>query len=282
MKIIEDQVFPNERDLYGEKQLYLKRCVFAGPEDGESALKEASGIKLEDCLLDLRYPLWHDHGVELERVRMSETCRAPLWYSDGITIDRSQLFGVKALRECERVKIENSKIVSPEFGWRSRGVLMKDTHIEGEYLFLNASDVCLKNVDFKGKYSFQYVENLIVEDSVLDTKDAFWHAKNVCVKNSVIDGEYLAWYSENLTLIDCKIRGTQPLCYCKGLKLENCEFTDADLSFEYSEVEADLRGRILSVKNPRSGRICADKIDEILLTADSKYPCECEIVERAK
>ena len=37
-----------------------------------------------------------------------------------------------------------------------------------------------------------------------------------------------------------------------------------DLAFEYSDVEADIRGHILSVKNPRSGIITADSVGEII------------------
>ena len=138
----------------------------------------------------------------------------------------------------------------------------------------------MSEVNFKGKYSFQYVENATIENSVLDTKDAFWHCKNITVKNCVVKGEYLGWYSENLTFIDCKIIGTQPLCYCKNLTLIRCEMENTDLSFEYSEVNADIKGRILSVKNPKSGRITADAVSEIILTDDSKVHCECEIKQR--
>ena len=66
MRTITNKNFPNERDLYGENGLYLKDCTFDGVEDGESALKEASNIKLESCYMNLRYPLWHDDNVEFE------------------------------------------------------------------------------------------------------------------------------------------------------------------------------------------------------------------------
>jgi hypothetical protein len=134
-------------------------------------------------------------------------------------------------------------------------------------------------VDFQGKYSFQYVDNLVINDSVLDTKDAFWHSKNVTVRDCVVKGEYLGWFSEDLTLINCKIIGTQPLCYCKNLKLVNCEMEDCDLSFEYSDVEADVKGHIDSVKNPVSGVIKADSIGEII-NEDSVMDCNAAIVTR--
>lgn len=281
MKTIEGEKFPYERDLYGATDIYLKSCAFDGEEDGESALKEASRIKLEDCYMNLRYPLWHDEDVELTNVMMTEKCRAALWYTEGLTIRSSNLFGIKALRECRRIKIYDTKIISPEFGWKSHDIEVRESEIESEYLFLMASEIRLDGVKFHGKYSFQYVENVTIENSVLDTKDAFWHAKGVTVKNSVVKGEYLAWYSENLTLIGCKIIGTQPLCYCKGLKLIDCEMEGTDLSFEYSDVQATVRGNILSVKNPRSGKIVCDRIIELIDTEDSKYECGCEIYERS-
>ena len=280
MDFIENKNFPCERALYAVNGVTLKNCSFDGEEDGESALKEAKNIRLYGCYMNLRYPLWHDDGVEIENTVMTDKCRAALWYSNGVMVGNSSLGGIKALRECQDVNIENSKIVSAEFGWRCRGVALKNSAAESEYFFFETRDLTLSEVKFKGKYSFQYTENVVAENCVLDTKDAFWHAKNVTVKNSVVKGEYLAWYSEDLTFINCKISGTQPLCYCKNLKLIDCEMTDTDLSFEYSDVNADIKGEIVSVKYPRSGRIVADGYGEIILTDDSVYACDCKIETR--
>ena len=130
---------------------------------------------------------------------------------------------------------------------------------------------------FTGKYSFQYVNGLEIRDSVLDTKDAFWHCNNVIVENTVLKGEYIGWYSKNLTLKNCKIIGTQPFCYAENLTLINCTMEQTDLAFEYSSVMAEVNGEILSVKNPKSGKIIADKIGEIILE-DSVYENNCEII----
>lgn len=123
------------------------------------------------------------------------------------------------------------------------------------------------------------MENLTIDNSNLDTKDAFWHSKNVVVKNSLVKGEYLGWFSDGLTLINCKIIGTQPLCYCKNLKLINCTMEETDLSFEYSDVDANIKGNIMSIKNPKSGRIVADSIGEII-KEDSIMEDVCDIVIR--
>ena len=80
-------------------------------------------------------------------------------------------------------------------------------------------------------------------------------------------------------MINCRIISTQPLCYCKDLKLINCTMEGCDLAFEYSDVDAELTGHIDSIKNPRSGRIVADSIGEIVREG-AVIPCNSEIIVR--
>lgn len=277
MDLIENKNYDEERALYNIKDTEVKNCVFAGEQDGESVLKETRNIVVDNCSFSLRYPMWHVRKYELINSKLDEKTRAPIWYSrDGI-IKNTVIIGVKALRECKNTVIDNCKIQSTEFGWKSKNTDIKDSELESEYVFFNAKDVKLDNVKFNGKYSFQYVDNLEIVNSVLNTKDAFWHSKNVTVKNSVINGEYLAWFSDGLTLINCKIEGTQPLCYCKNLKLINCEMKNCDLAFEYSEVNADIVGNIISIKNPKSGKIKVDSVDEII-NEDSVMPVKGKVI----
>ena len=274
--IITGKQFDEERALYHLQNTTVENCVFDGPADGESALKEARKIRMNNCRFSLRYPLWHVNGFVLSGCSMDEKARAALWYTDHGTIENSVLGGIKALRECRDVTIRGSRIVSPEFGWKCRDIRLENCDLTAEYVFLDSRDVELSDVRMKGKYSFQYMENLVIENSYLDTKDAFWHSKNVTVRNSTVKGEYLAWFSEGLTLIDCHIIGTQPLCYCKDLKLINCTMEGTDLAFEYSDVEADIKGGILSVKNPKSGHITADAVGEVIF-GDAVMECTGEV-----
>ena len=195
---------------------------------------------------------------------MTDTCRAPMWYCKDVNVTDTEISGVKAVRECEGITLRNSRIVSEEFGWKSRGIAAYDCYIEGEYMFLDCTDLMLENVKIKGKYSFQYVKNAVIRNCVLDTKDAFWHGENITVYDSVVSGEYLGWYSKNLKLVRCSILGTQPLCYADGLVLEDCTMTDCDLSFERSNVIATVIGHIDSVKNPGGGSITASHVGEVI------------------
>ena len=264
MKVIEGQCFDEERAFYGASGLTVKNCRFEGPADGESAFKECKNIEANECRFDLRYPFWHDDGVRILRSEMTENCRAALWYSRNVTLEDTEMYGIKALRECARVRVLGCDVRSSEFGWSVQGLSMENTRAQGEYFLLRAAHVHLKNVTFTGKYSFQYVRGAEIEGSLLDTKDAFWHAENVTVRDTVLRGEYLGWYSKNLTLIRCKIIGTQPLCYCRGLRLIDCEMEHTDLAFEKSDVKATVLGQLDSIKNPKRGKITVSSVGEII------------------
>lgn len=278
-KIIEHQNFDEERALYNIKHADIVGCSFDGPQDGESALKETEDINIKEGFFSLRYPLWHVKGFTFENCEMTEGTRAPFWYCNNGKISGTSIHGTKAIRECKDISVENSVIVSDEFGWKSDGINLSDLAIESQYLFLDSKNILIKNIQMKGKYSFQYTENVTIMDSALVTKDAFWHSKNVTVKNCIVKGEYLGWFSEGLTLIDCKIIGTQPLCYCKDLKIENCVMENCDLSFEYSDVEATIYGHVDSIKNPKSGTITLDSVGKVV-RGETAMKCTGEVIIR--
>jgi len=271
--------FDEERSLYHLTGADVVDCVFAGPADGESVLKEARDVRLENCTFSLRYPLWHVEKFHLHDSKMDDATRAPIWYSrDGIITD-SDIHGIKAIRECENIRISDCTITSEEFGWKSAGITVTDSTLNAQYLFFDSRDVVLDKVQMSGKYSFQYMEDLTIRNSILDTKDAFWHSKNVTVENCLVKGEYLGWFSQGLTLINCKIVGTQPLCYCKDLVLRDCVMENADLAFEYSDVSATINGHVDSIKNPRSGEIVVDSVGEVIL-GDAVMECTGKVTIR--
>lgn len=278
-KKITNQTFPNERDLYNESDLLLEKCLFKGEEDGESALKESQNIKVVDSTFALRYPLWHVNKCVLDNVVMEVTCRAPMWYSNYVDITDSFLHGPKLIRECYDININNSDIESNEFAWKSKKITLNKCKFKSEYAFLDSSDVTINDSSLEGKYFFQYVNGGTIKNSNIVTKDAFWHAENMYIYDSYIKSEYLGWYSKNLHFINCTIEGMQPLCYATGLVLENCKMVNCNLSFEYSDVKAKINGNIDSIKNPLSGEIICDKVNEIILN-NSKYPNKCVIKEK--
>lgn len=264
MKHIKNETKDIERAYFGSKNTRFDNVTIAGELDGESAFKECKNIEINKSKLQLRYPCWHDTKLSVRHTSILETARAPFWYDKKLFLENVNCHAPKAIRECSDVTILNSGLVSQEFGWKCRNMVMKNSFLEGEYAFFDSKNVKITNLSFKGKYSFQYMKNLNISGSVLNTKDAFWHSENCIIKNCEINGEYIGWYAKNLTFINCKIRGTQPFCYAKKLKFIDCEFFDCDLAFEYSEVTGNIKGQIISIKNPRKGKLVLDSLPELI------------------
>ena len=276
-EIIENKTFEEERSLYGVSGLEVRNCHFGGPVDGESALKESNQFSVVDSSFSMRYVLWHSNDFVLERIAMDEATRAAIWYSnDGKIID-SSLHGIKVLRECSDFELTRCDIASDEFAWKCDDLRLKDCTLSSVYPFFMCADLEIENTKINAKYSFQYLKGGMIKSCQLTTKDAFWHAEDVTIRDSVVDSEYIGWYSKNLTFVNCRITGTQPFCYCKNVTLIDCTMENCDLAFEYSSVNAKLKGRIESIKNPLSGKIEVDEVGEIVRTGSVKK-CHADIL----
>lgn len=100
--------------------------------------------------------------------------------------------------------------------------------------------------------------------------------------NQEFGGERPLYRAKDLYLENVKIHaGESALKETARISAYHCTFgADADLAFEYSTVNATVKGSITSVKNPRSGRIVADGYGQIILDANIKAPGDCQILTR--
>ena len=278
MEYIKDQYFEGERPLYARREGLKLENVSIGP--GESSLKEGANIEAENCEFNGKYPFWECDGFTIRHCIFREGARAALWYTRHCKMFNTLVEAPKMFRRITDTYLENVQLTNAqETFWDCDGVKLRSVEAKkADYIFMHTDNIDVENLNLQGNYSFQYSKNVVIRNSNLDTKDAFWESENVTVYDSRIQGEFLGWYAKNLRLVNCHIGGTQPLCYCENLILENCTSEpDADLAFEYSSVQATVKGNIVSVKNPRSGRIQADSIGEIILDQNIKAPGDCEI-----
>ncbi len=278
MEYIKDQYFEGERPLYARREGLKLENVSIGP--GESSLKEGANIEADNCEFNGKYPFWECDGFTIRHCIFREGARAALWYTRHCKMFNTLVEAPKMFRRITDTYLENVQLTNAqETFWDCDGVKLRNVEAKkADYIFMHTDNIDVENLNLQGNYSFQYSKNVVIRNSNLDTKDAFWESENVTVYDSRIQGEFLGWYAKNLRLVNCHIGGTQPLCYCENLILENCTFEpDADLAFEYSSVQATVKGNIVSVKNPRSGRIQADSIGEIILDQNIKAPGDCEI-----
>ena len=281
MEIIKDQYFEGERPLYCRRDGLRMEGVVIGP--GESAIKEGRDIEAVNCEFRGKYPFWECDGFTIRNCVFREGARAALWYTRGCMMYDTLVEAPKMFRRISDVSLENVRMpMAQETFWDSCGIRLRNVYTaDANYIFMHCEDIDIDGYELHGNYSFQYARNAVIRNANLQTKDAFWESENVTVYDSVINGEFLGWYAKDLRLVRCHIGGTQPLCYCENLILEDCTFeADADLAFEYSSVQATIKGHIVSIKNPTSGRIEAGSIGEIILDENRKAPGDCVILTR--
>ncbi len=280
MKVIKGKEFGGERPLFGSRDLRLEDVIIRA---GESAIKECANIEAVRCRFEGNYPFWHVHGFTIEDCYFDVGGRSALWYSDHLKMLNTVIDAPKMFREMTDLYLEKVRINdADEIFWRCSGIEAKALELHGgTYPFMFSRDIRVDGLESDSKYVFQYARNVELHNARITTKDAFWEVDDVTVYDSELDGEYLGWHSRNLTLINCHITGEQPLCYAENLVLKNCTFgPDCDRAFEYSTVDADIRGSITNIKNPTSGRIVADHIGSVTLDGNIKSPADCEILER--
>lgn len=275
LKIYSQEHFSGERALYAEKNAKIAFSTFS---DGESPLKHAENVQLEQVIFTWKYPLWHSKNIELLNSHLLETARAGIWYTQGINIKNTLIAAPKSLRRCQDVFLQNVDMVQAEETlWNCENVNLENVSAKGPYFGMNSRNITINNLRLTGDYAFDGAKNIVVENSHFLSRDLFWNCENVTVRNSFISGEYLGWNSKNLHFENCVISSLQGLCYIDGLVMENCRFIDTVLAFEYSHVEVKAKGHIDSVFNPAGGKITADSIGSVTLDPERIDPKASEI-----
>lgn len=277
MKLIKDQEFGGERPLYTLHDAKLKNVTI---HLGESSIKESGNIEAEDCTFEGKYVFWECKGFKTTNCLYRESARSSLWYSQNGTLVNCRVEAPKMFRRMKGIRVEDCIFTNAlETLWDCDQVVIKNSRIENaDYLGMHTDNVQIENFHLDGNYAFQYSKNVEVRNSMLNSKDSFWETENVTLIDCEINGEYLGWYSKNLRLIRCHITGEQPLCYCENLYMEDCTMgDDANLAFEYSTIEATVKGNVHSIKNPTSGSIEVDSVGDIIIDENQKSPADCKI-----
>ena len=276
MQEITRELLYGERALFNSKDLHITECVF---DNGESPLKESSNIELDECLFRWKYPLWYGKDITVQRCTFFEMSRAGIWYTKNIDVKDTVIQAPKIFRRCDGVTLTNVAFThAAETLWSCKNIKIKDVTAKGDYLLMNSENIEVDNLNLDGNYSFDGVKNVTVRNSHLITKDAFWNSENVTVYDSFITGEYLGWNAKNLTFVNCVIESLQGMCYIDNLVMKDCKLFNTNLAFEYSRVDADVKGDIISILNPAQGVIKAEHIKELIIEKDKIDPEATKII----
>ncbi len=276
MKKIGQERLTGERALFAARDCEIEETIF---DDGESPLKESRNISLRACMFKWKYPLWYAKEIDVRDSTWFDMARAGVWYSERVRVTDCAIEAPKNFRRCHDLTLRHVSFANAaETLWECDGVTLSDVTAKGDYFAMNSRNMTVDNLTLYGNYSFDGCRNLTVRNSRLLSKDAFWNCEDVRVENCFISGEYLGWNTKRLTLVDCTVESLQGLCYVEDLVLRNCRLLNTTLAFEYSTVDAEIVGRVDSVKNPTSGRIVADEIGELILESERIDPAKTEIL----
>ena len=275
-KVIKQEFLTGERALFASKDLRIEDTIF---DDGESPLKESSDLEISGCMFKWKYPLWYCNNVSVKDSTWFENARAGVWYTNDIVIEDSMIEAPKNFRRCRNLSLSDVSIPNAaETLWHCENVSVKNVVAKGDYFGMNCKAMTIDNLEIYGNYCFDGARDITITNSKLLSKDAFWNCENVTVRNCFISGEYLGWNSKNLTFIGCTIESLQGLCYIDELVMKDCKLLNTTLAFEYSTVDADIKGKIDSVLNPSGGTIRADKIDKLIMEKDRVDPSLTRII----
>ncbi len=264
MKKINQQYLTGERALFKARDLQINNSTFA---DGESPLKESRNINLDQSIFKWKYPLWYSEHVNVTHSIFEEMSRSGIWYTKDISIENSTLQAPKLFRRASQIKLDHVHFShAEETLWNCTDIEMHDVQAAGDYFGMNSQNISIDGFNLVGNYAFDGAKNVEIHNATLMTKDALWNCENVTVYDSQIIGEYLGWNSKNIRFVNCTIESDQGLCYMDHVTLENCTLLNTDLAFEYcSNIDADVISTIDSVKNPISGKIHAQGIQQIIM-----------------
>lgn len=273
---IRQEYLTGERALFQGRDLAVYDTIFA---DGESPLKESSNISVYGSMFKWKYPFWYARHISMKDCTLFEMARAGIWYTDDVEVEDTIVEAPKNFRRCHGVAMKNVNLPNAaETLWSCDEVELENVTAKGDYFAMNSSNMKIKDFQLIGNYSFDGVKNAEIHHAKILSKDAFWNSENVTVYDSYISGEYLGWNAKNLTLINCTIESLQGMCYIDSLVMKNCKLINTTLAFEYSTVEADIKGTIDSVMNPSGGSIHAGHIRELILEKDKIDPLKTKIV----
>ena len=221
-------------------------------------------------------PLFAQHDLRLENVTITD--------------------GESGIKQCQRMEAYDCKFYGKYPWWHVDGA-----YIENCYFALGSrsaiwytNDMVMKNSRIDGPKFFREMKNLELENvEITDADETFWKVDGLKLKNVKLHGgTYPFMFSQNIyvdglesdknvRLVNCHLAGEQLLCYTENLVLENCTIDPmCDRMFEYSTVEADIKGHIENIKNPTSGHIIADSIGSITIDENVRQPNNCVIETR--
>lgn len=260
--------FTGERALYDLHDAQINNSIF---EDGESPLKEGSNYTVNNSTFRWKYPMWYSHDVMVNDCQFELMSRSGIWYTNNVIVNNCQFDAPKMFRCSSGITINNCNFsIADETLWKCEDITITNSYFKGDYLLMNSKNIFVDHLKLDGNYFVDGAKNVEVHNSYLNSKDSFWNCENVEIYDSTIIGEYFGWNSKNVKLVNCHIDGIQSFCYMENLEMINCTTANCNLAFEYTSGNVEVKGKLVSLKNPKAGTFVIDEIEEEVIL-DPKF-----------
>ncbi len=263
-----------ERAWFGARRAEISDSSF----DGEEALMQCTELTVADSAFTAPRPLWHLSDAVLSGVSFAPGAVAPLCHGKNLTIKTCCINAAGALADSESITVDASSVDSADFGSRCGRITLTDTVLTGDRALADAADINAINLELTGFGAMARANGGNIDFSTLAGDELLYAAQNITISDTVIDGARFGWYSSGLTLNHCIISGTRPFFRAKNLTLVDCVLDESCTgAFEWSEVQATLRGKAPVIKNPAHGHITADAFGEVIFDDTAVPGTDCQI-----
>ena len=101
---IRGEYFSGERPLYGLHDAQVSDCVFG---EGESPLKEARHVSVDNCVFKWKYPFWYADTVAVENTVLETVAHAGMWYVKNFSMKDCALQAGKLFRRSSGIFLTN-------------------------------------------------------------------------------------------------------------------------------------------------------------------------------
>lgn len=197
--------------------------------DEERALYSLCEIVVKNCTFsgpaDGESAIKECQNVRVENSRFE--LRYPFWHNDGVSIISSELAeGCRAaLWYSKEIEIKNSLLLGVKALRECSDVYIDSTSISSPEFGWSVKNIRMKDCTASGEYFMLRSENVHFENTYLDGKYSFQYIKNAMFENCEFNTKDALWHAENVTLKNCTVRGEYLAWYSKNVTFINCKIT---------------------------------------------------------
>ena len=123
--------------------------------------------------------------------------------------------GESALKECERIKINNCRFALRYPLWHGRDFLVCDSNFTDTarapmwYTFM----ATVRHSVIGGVKALRESDDTLIEDSVIDSPEFGWRCKGVKLRGTAVTSEYLFFESKDIEIKNMRMKGKYSFQY---------------------------------------------------------------------